>query len=99
LPPEGPTMRALVEDLDTRLAEIQASLLALVQQRAVKEFYSTDDVAKIVDRDAYTVREWCRYGRLRAIKRSCGRGNSPEWSIPHDELVRYQNEGLLPLRK
>ncbi len=63
----------------------------------MKDYYTTEDVAKFVDRDAYTVREWCRYGRLRAVKRPCGRGNSPEWSISHEELVRYQNEGLRAL--
>jgi hypothetical protein len=98
-PLEEPSMMTLVRGFDERLAAIQVNLSALVLQRAVKDFYSTEDVAKIVDRDAYTVREWCRYGRLRAVKRSCGRGKSPEWSIPHEELVRYQNEGLLPLRK
>jgi hypothetical protein len=99
LPTETPSLKALVEDLDTRLSAIQASLSTLIQQRVAKDYYTTEEVAKIVDRDAYTVREWCRYGRLRSEKRVCGRGKSPEWSIPHDELVRYQNEGLLPLRK
>jgi hypothetical protein len=98
-PIEEPSMMVLVERFDERIAAIQADLSTLMQQRVVKEFYSTEDVAKIVDRDAYTVREWCRYGRLRAVKRSCGRGKSPEWSIPHDELVRYQNEGLLPFEQ
>jgi hypothetical protein len=98
-PSEAPWLKALIEDLDTSLSAIQASLSTLVQQRVVKEYFTTEEVGKIVERDAYTVREWCRYGRLRALKRSCGRGKSPEWSIPHAELVRYQNEGLRPLRQ
>jgi hypothetical protein len=98
-PIEESSMKIFVEKFDERFTAIQADLSTLIQQRVVKDFYSTEDVANIVNREAYTVREWCRYGRLRAIKRSCGRGNSPEWSIPQDELIRYQNEGLLPLRK
>ena len=84
--------------LDERLSAIQADLTALVQQRTIKDYYSTEEVAKIVGRDAYTVREWCRLGRIRAEKRECGRGKSAGWAVPHAELVRYQNEGLLPQR-
>jgi Helix-turn-helix domain len=89
----------LLKSFDERLAAIQAGLSTLIQRRAVKEYYSTEEVAKLVDRDPYTVREWCRYGRLRAVKRNCGRGKSPEWSIPHEELMRCQNEGLRALRQ
>jgi Helix-turn-helix domain len=98
-PRDSPSPQSFVEKIEQRLAAIQDTISTLLQQRTVKDYYTTEEVAKLVDRDAYTVREWCRYGRLWAVKRPCGRGNSPEWSISHEELVRYQNEGLLPLRK
>ena len=53
-------------------------------------------VAAIVERSPYSVREWCRLGRVRAEKRRCGRGTSKEWMISHEELTRIRNEGLLP---
>jgi len=45
----------------------------------------------------FTVREWCRQGRVEAGKRPCGRGRSREWTVSHKELTRLRNEGLLPL--
>jgi hypothetical protein len=70
---------------------------AVCQHQIVQAAYSTDEFARLVGRAEYTVREWCRLGRIKANKRVCGRGNSPEWSIPHDELERYRAEGLRPL--
>ncbi len=61
-----------------------------------KEWYTPAEVAAIIKRAAYTVREWCRYGRIKASKRNCGRGNAKEWMISAAELKRLQNEGLLP---
>lgn len=85
--------------LDERLPATQTDLSGMTQQRLVKDYYSTEEVARIVGKDPYTVREWCRYGRLRGEKRKCGRGNSKEWAVSHAEVLRYQNEGLRPLRK
>jgi hypothetical protein len=79
-----------------QLARIEAKLDEFLQQRRVQDFYSTADVARILDKAEFTVREWCRLGRVHAEKRACGRGNAREWMIPHDELVRIQCEGLLP---
>jgi hypothetical protein len=82
-----------------RLDRIEAALHQLLVQETVKEWYATSEVAKILGKAEFTVREWCRLGRVHANKRDCGRGLSQEWIISHEELRRIQNEGLLPLPK
>ena len=71
-----------IEYLRQQLDRIEASVDLLICQRTVKDFYSTAEVAKLVDRAEFTVREWCR--------------PVLEWMIPHSELVRYQSYGLVP---
>ena len=85
-----------LDDLTARLSRIEQTLDLLVQQRAIKEWYSTGEVAKLLDKAEFTVREWCRLGRVRAQKKKCGRGIASEWIISHEELTRIRNEGLLP---
>jgi len=85
------------EQLQQQLDRIEAALSLLVQQRAVKDFYSTAEVAQLVGKAEFTVREWCRLGRIHAQKRATGRGPVQEWMVAHEELVRYQNHGLLPV--
>jgi len=82
-----------------RLDRIEAALATLVEQRQVQDWYDTKTAAKILGRSAYCVREWCRHERVHAEKRACGRGNSKEWMISHEELQRIKAEGLLPLPK
>ena len=82
-----------------RLDRIETALAALVRQRTVKAWYSTAEVAEQLGRAEYTVREWCRQGRIRAKKKPCGRGKGGEWLVCHDELTRLQNEGLLPFMR
>ena len=79
-----------------RLDRIENTLSMLVQQRMVKEYYTTAEVAKILGKAEFTVREWCRNGRVYAEKRPSGRGKNGEWMISHRELERIRNEGLLP---
>jgi len=85
-------------ELIERLKRIEAAIGSLANQRMLKEWYSTAEVAEQVGKAEFTVREWCRLGRIRADKRPCGRGNSQEWMISHEELERVRNEGLLPDR-
>lgn len=68
----------------------------IVRGRAAKEWYTTAEAGAILRRSGYTVREWCRLGRIRAAKRACGRGRAKEWMISHAELTRLRDEGLLP---
>ena len=84
-------------DILQRLERIEAALQTLVAQRTVKEYYTTSEVANILGKAEFTVREWCRLGRVAAEKRRCGRGRTKEWIISHEELIRIQNEGLFPL--
>ncbi len=84
------------DEVLSRLAAIESLLATLVEQRTVKEWYSTAEVATILGRAEFTVREWCRLGRVRAEKKKSGRGPASEWIISHEELTRVRNEGLLP---
>jgi len=86
----------LNESVAERLERIEQMLHLLIQQRTIKEWYSTAEVAKTLGKAEFTVREWCRLRRIRAAKKECGRGVASEWIISHDELVRIQNHGLLP---
>lgn len=85
-------------NIDERLDRIEQTLVELVSQRTVKDWYSTAEVAKHLERAEYTVREWCRQGRIRAKKKTCGRGKGGEWLVSHEEFIRLRNEGLLPFR-
>ena len=85
----GPALAAILERLD-RLERM------LGGRASAKDFYSTAEAAEILGRREYTVREWCRLGRLEAGKRVAGPGDAKPWLIAHAELERYRNEGLRP---
>ena len=82
--------------LEERLEKIETMLIALVERQQVREWYSTDQVAQIVGKSEFTVREWARLGRIRAEKHRSGRGAHASWAISHAEVQRVQREGLLP---
>jgi hypothetical protein len=94
--PQAAALLERFDDVVSRLDRLEQTLELLVGQRQVKEQYCTAEVAEILGKAEFTVREWCRLGRVRARKRRCGRGPAGEWTIAHDELVRIQNHGLLP---
>lgn len=94
-------MEEMAEELMARIGSLEKTITDLrdiiCSQQFTKEFYSTVEIAKILDKKPYTVREWCRLQRVNATKTMCGRGCEEEWRVSHDELLRIQNEGLLPL--
>jgi len=85
--------------LEEKLDEIKNLLVVLVERQQIKDFYEVEQFARIVGKAPFTCREWCRLGRIKAGKRISGRGAYPAWVISHEELMRYQREGLLPLRR
>ena len=71
----------------------------LLSQRTVKDFYTTAEVATMLGKAEFTVREWCRHGRVQAQKQGSGRGQHQAWVIAHAELQRLQRDGLLPVQR
>lgn len=69
------------------------------QKRIVKEWYSPAEVAELLGKAPFTVREWCRLGRVNVRKRPTGRGDAKEWEISREEVERIRNHGLLPIPK
>ncbi len=88
----------MMEVILSHLERIELQLNRLMDERTVQEWYDTKTAGDIFGRSAYSVREWCRLGRVRADKRVCGRGTAKEWMISNTELQRIKAEGLLPLR-
>jgi transposase len=83
-----------MNSLEDRLERIEALLGVLVEGQQVRQWYSVEQFARAVGRSEFTCREWCRRGRILAEKKNSGRGAHAAWAISHDELLRYQREGL-----
>src|SRR4051812_13770215 len=90
-----------LERIDSKLTEMMTLLNELVavsrRTRLTKQAYTPAEVATILSKKAYTVREWCRLKRVHCHKRPIGRGEERDWEISHQELERIQNHGLLPV--
>lgn len=81
--------------IEERLERIESLLALLVERQQVREWYTTQEFARAIGKAEFTIREYCRLGRLHASKRQSGRGAHPQWVLSHAELERYQREGLL----
>jgi hypothetical protein len=82
-----------------RLDRIEAMLGELLRQRATKEWYSIEEMARLLGKARFTVREWCRHGRIKCPTRNDGLGNHRSWGIAYEEVVHIQRRPLLPLVK
>jgi excisionase family DNA binding protein len=87
------------EELDARLRDIAQKLDRLLGAQIVRDYYTTAQAAEVLGLAEFTVREWCRHGRIKGEKRKSGRGAHYQWVISRAELQRYEREGLLPPRR
>ncbi len=92
------TLRGICHQQTEMIAMVKEVQGVVLSQKPIKEWYSVVEVADTLGKKPYTVREWLRLGRITGKKQACGRGKSKDWMISHEELTRYQNEGLLDLR-
>lgn len=49
-----------IQEVITRLERIESALASIAKKESVKEFYDTAEIARILRRAEFTVREWCR---------------------------------------
>jgi hypothetical protein len=96
-------LASIRSEMQTKFDEILAMqvkfnefLARLDGPRQARESYKVPEVAKMLGKGEYTVREWCRLGQINATKRSEGRGAARLWNISADEVARYKDKGLLP---
>lgn len=97
---EPPDLHERLDRLDAQLAKLTTILGRVTElvESGVREqgWFTTTEAAELLGKAEFTVREWCRLGRIHAGKKQSGRGPAGEWTIGRDELTRIRNEGLLP---
>lgn len=95
-----PDYNQAIRMIEERLQIIEGTLKnvqTLLEGRSkTREWYGVNEAAEVLGKATWTVREWCRTGRVNAHKRPCGRGRSQEWILSHAEIERIRNKGLLP---
>ncbi len=77
----------LLEGLSDRLARLEKA----TQATASKAGYSVSDVAFRLGLAEWTVRDWCRDGKIKAAKNSRGM-----WTVSPEEIARLEREGPAP---
>jgi len=96
-------VRASLRRLEDGQKQISDRLGEISEQSAkaqpARESYSSTEAAKLLGKRPFTVREWCRLGRIKAKKRACGQGDATAWEISQSEIERVRNHGLLPTSK
>ena len=98
-------LKQLILSLVERVENLQALVMEALSQvaggatKSEKELYTPKEFAKIVGLKIATVQEHLRNERIAGTRTATGRGGIGEWRISREELIRYQNEGLLPPEK
>lgn len=95
-------MDALLQKLVEQQAEILLRMDRIEHRlnlNVEKEAYTVEEAAERLNRSPWTVRQWCNKCQVKDAYKVHGKGRTGEWRIPHEELIRLQNEGPLPLTR
>src|SRR5689334_3657309 len=89
-------MRAMPAQIQSMLVVEMRAMLAQIHSmpaspKAARESYTVEEIAEMLNKTPYTVREWCREGRINATKRSERRGGAELWNISAAEVARYRD--------
>ncbi|MFL5330262.1 MAG: helix-turn-helix domain-containing protein [Gemmataceae bacterium] len=87
----------LFDEVVRRLGKIEEAISLLGSREPAKAWFTPEELATRLGKSPFTAREWCRHGRIKAKKRSSGRGSSLGWIISREEVERIEREGLLPI--
>jgi hypothetical protein len=87
-----------IDELTIEVKRLGELIARLTERQTVKEFYTTEEFAKLKGIEPRTVRDYCNQGRLEATKKRSGHGRAKAWAISHAESERFDREGLLPGR-
>jgi hypothetical protein len=83
-----------IDQIDAKLDRV----LDLLRDRSeVRQHFSVEECAPKLNKSAYTIREWCRMGRINAFKCNDKRGDSAAWRVSAEEISRILDFGLLPI--
>ena len=88
-----------LDDLHRKIRLIHAMLEKLLAERTDRDWYDIDEAALVLGLDPWTLRNYCRLGRVHADKKRSGRGRHKSWIISRAEIQRVQREGLLPFKR
>jgi hypothetical protein len=82
---EAEQILALLNSIDERLAALEGS-----GRQPARQWFSPDEAAGMLGRKPYTVREWCRQGRVPSERSETGKR-----MIPAAEVERLRAGGAL----
>ena len=85
-------MPTLLKEILNRIEQIETRLALSVE----KESYTVEQAGERLNRKPWTVRQWCNKGQVKDAYKVHGKGRTGEWRIPHEEIIRLQNNGPLP---
>ena len=85
-----------MEGIEDRLSRIEAMLNALMERQIAKPHYTIEEFARLVGREPFTCREYCRLGRIRAQKKASGRGKHASWSSRTRSCCGSSGTGCCP---
>jgi|GEM_PF-1027196 len=85
------------DEIYNLVMRMASQIESLVNREPKKEFYTVAQFSALVELAPYTLRQYFKSGRIRAIKLEGSRsGAFQRWAVSHSEYLRFQRERLLP---